>query len=175
MRTQQQRFPTRIRYWISHNVKGRPDAPYCCRSVRKQAQIPHDPINAPFHSHKRRSHTVDAADEHIYVWVSSEIRQRARNLNDAKGCAILRLILDRWMRSILLNVTNVGPDANLPVLHPSPCRKHLPCGPLLHTFPSQPQQSCPAQPAIVLPTERGKTGRVLVLEQECLLQAQDLV
>ena len=56
-------------------------------------------MKAPFHSDKRCSHSADAADEHIYVWVSSEIRQPARNLNDAEGCAILRLILDCWMRS----------------------------------------------------------------------------
>ena len=104
MRTQQQWFPTRTRYWISHDVKGRPDARYCCRSVRKQAQICHDARKAPFHSRKRCSHTAYAADEHIYVWVCSKIRQPARNLNDAKGYAILRLILDRRMRSILLNV-----------------------------------------------------------------------
>ena len=73
MRTQQQRFPTRIRYWISHDVKGRPDARYCCRFVHKQAQICHDPMKAPSHFDKRCSHTANAADEHIYVWVSSEI------------------------------------------------------------------------------------------------------
>ena len=82
-------------------------------------------MKAPFHSDKRCSHTADAADEPIYGWVSSEIRQPARHLNDAKACAILRLILDRWMRCILLNVTIVDPDANLLVLHPSPCLKHL--------------------------------------------------
>ena len=42
MRSQQQRFPTRIRYWISHNVKRRPDSWYWRWSVRKQAQICHD-------------------------------------------------------------------------------------------------------------------------------------
>ena len=125
MRTQQQRLPTRIWYWISHDVKRRSDARYCWRSVRKQAQVCHDPIKAPFRSDKRCSHTAGAADEHIYGWVSSEIRQPARNLNDAKGCAILRLIPDPWMRSMLLNVTIVESDANLPVLHPSPCLKLL--------------------------------------------------
>ena len=64
-----------------------------------------------FCSDKRCSHTADATHVHIYSGVSSEIRQPARNLNDAKGCAILRLILDSWMPSILLNVTIVDPDA----------------------------------------------------------------
>ena len=67
-RTQQQRFPTRIRYWISHDVKGRPDARYCyCWSACKQVQICHDPMTAPFGSAKRCSHTPDATDEHIDV------------------------------------------------------------------------------------------------------------
>ena len=126
----------------------------------------HDTMEAPFHSDKRRSHTADAADEHIYIWVSSEIRQPAQNLNDAKGCAILRLILDRWMRSILLKVTIVDPDANVPRL------KHLSRGPFLHGFIAEPQQSCPAQPAPVLPSGRGKTRRVLVLVLRCASQAQ---
>ena len=78
------------------------------------------PMKARFHSDKLCSHTADAADDHIYVWVSSEIQQPARNLNDAKACAILRLIVDLWMRSKLLDVTIVVPDANLPVLHPTP-------------------------------------------------------
>ena len=120
-------------------------------------------MNAPFRSHKRCSHTADATDEHIYGWVSFEIWQPARNLNDAKGFAILRLILDRWMRSILLNVTIVDSDANLPVLHPLPCLKHLSRRPFLHGFLAQPQQSCFARPAPVLPTDRGKTRGNLVL------------
>ena len=80
MRTQQQRFPTRMRYWISHDVKGRPDARYCCRSVKEQAQIRHDPMKALFHSHKRCSHTADAADEHIYVWATCTESQRRKGL-----------------------------------------------------------------------------------------------
>ena len=132
MRTQQQRLSTRIWLWISHDVKRRSDARYCCSHVCKQAQVCHDSMKALFNSDKRCSHTADAADEHMYDWVSSEIRQPARNLNDAKGCAILRLILDRLMRSILLNVTYVDPGANLPVLHPSPCLKHLSRRPFLH-------------------------------------------
>ena len=98
-----------------------------------------------------------------------------RNLNDAKGCAILRLILDRWMCSILLNVAIVDPDANLPVLHPSPCLKHLSGRPFLHSFLSQPQQSSPAQPAPVPPTDRGKTRGVLVLVLGSAPQAQNFV
>ena len=168
MRTQQQRCPTRTRYWLSHDVKGRPDARCCCRSFRKQAQIWHNPMKVPFHSDKRCSHTV-------YVWVSSEIRQPAPYLIDAKGCAILRLILDRWMRSILLNVTIVDLDAKLPVLHPTPCFKHLSRAPLLHSFLSQPQQSCPAQPAPVLPADRRKTRGVVVPVLRCAPQAQDFV
>ena len=132
-------------------------------------------MKGPFHSHKRCSCTADAANEHIYMWVSSEIRQPARNLNDAKGCAILSLILQRWMRSILLNVTIVNPDANLPVRHPSACLKHLSRGPFLHSFFSQPQQSCPAQRATVLATDRGKTRGVLVLLLGYAPQAQDFV
>ena len=127
------------------------------------------PLGAPLGS------SADAANEHIYGWVSSEIRQPAQNLNDAKGCAILRLILDRWMRSILLNVTIVDPDANLPVLHPSPCLKHLSRRPFLHGFLAEPQQSCSAQPAPVLPTDRGKPRRVLVLVLGCASQAQNFV
>ena len=172
MRTRRKRLPTRIWYWISHDVKRRPDARYCLRSVRKQAQVCHDSMKAPFRSDKRCSHTADAPDEQIYGWVSSEIRQPARNLNDAKGCAILPLILDRLMRSILLNETIVDPNANLPVLHPSPCLKHLSRRPFLHGFLTQPQQSCPAQPAPVLPTDRGKTRGVLILVLGYASQAQ---
>ena len=175
MRTQQQRVPTRIWYWISHDVKRRSDARCCWRSVRKGAQVCHDLMQAPFHSDKRCSHTADAADEHIYGWVSSEIRQPASNLNDAKGCAILRLILDRWMRSILLNVTMVDPDANLPVLHPSPCLKYLSRRPFFHGFLAEAQQSCSAPPAPVLPTNRGKTRGVLLLVLGCASQAQNFV
>ena len=132
-------------------------------------------MKAPFHSDKRCSHTADAADEHIYGWMSSEIRQPARNLNNAKGCAILRLILDRWMRSILLNVTIVDPDANLPVLSPSPCIQHLSRRSFLHGLLAEPQQSCSAQPAPVLPTNRGNTRGVLVLVLWCASQAQNFV
>ena len=67
MHSQQQRFPTSIGYWISHNVKRRPDARYWRWSVRQQAQICHDPTKAPFHSDKRCSHTAHAADEHIHI------------------------------------------------------------------------------------------------------------
>ena len=130
-------------------------------------------MKPPFHSHKRCSHTANAADEHIYVWVSFEIRQPARNLSGAKGCAILRLILDRWMRSILLKVTIVDRDANVPVLHPWPCLKYLSRGPFLHGFLSEPQQSCLGQPARVLPTDRGETRGVLVLVMGCASQAQN--
>ena len=131
-------------------------------------------MKAPFRSDKRCSHTADATNEHIYGWVSSEIRQPARNLNDAKGCANLPLILDRWMRSILLNVTIVDPDANVPVLHPSPCLKHLSRRTFLYGFLAQPQQSCSAQPGPVLPTNRGKTRAVLVLVLGYALQATKL-
>ena len=175
MRTQQQRLATRIWYWISHDVKRRSDARYCWRSVRKQAQVCPDPMKVPFHSDKRCSHTADAADEQILGWVSSEIRQPARYLNDAKGCAILRLILDCWMRSILLNVTIVDPDTNLPVLHPSPCLKHLSRRPFLHGFLAEPQQSCSAQLAPVLPTDRSKSRGVLVLVLGYASQAQTFV
>ena len=130
MRSQQQRFPTRIRYWISHDVKRRPHAQYWRWSVHKQAQIYYYPTDAPFHSDQRCRHIADAADEHIYGLVSSKVRQPARNLNDAKRCAILRLILDRWMRSILLNVAIIDPHANLPVLHPTQCFKHLSLRPI---------------------------------------------
>ena len=71
MRSQQERFPTSIRYWISHDVKRWVDARYWRWSVRKEARICHEPTKAPFHSDKRCSHTADAADEHIYGWVSS--------------------------------------------------------------------------------------------------------
>ena len=64
--SEQQRFPTRIRYWISHDVKRRPDTRYWRWFVDKQAQICHDPTNGPFHSDERCSHTADEADEHIY-------------------------------------------------------------------------------------------------------------
>ena len=37
MRSQPQRFPTRTRDWMSHDVKRRPDARYWRCSVRKQA------------------------------------------------------------------------------------------------------------------------------------------
>ena len=80
-----------------------------------------------------------------------------------------------WMQSILLNIAILDPDANLPVLHPAPCFKHLSRGPLFHTFLSQPQQSCPAQPAPVLPPDEGKTGGVLVLVLGCAPQAQGFV
>ena len=132
-------------------------------------------MKAPFHSHKRCSHTAKAADEHICAWVSSEILQAARNLNDTKGCATLRLILNRSMRSILLNVATVNPDSNLPVFHPSPCLKHLSCRPFLHSFLSQPQRSCPVQLAPFLPTHRGKTRGVLVLVLGYARQAQNVV
>ena len=106
--------------------------------------------------------------------MSSEIPQPAQDLNDEKGCAILRLILDRLMRSILLNVTIVDPDANLPVVHLSPFLKHLSRGPFLYGFLAEPQQSCPAQPAPVLPTNRGKTRGVLVLVLEFASQGKIL-
>ena len=63
---------------------------------------------------------------------------------------MLLLILDRSMRSILLNVI-------MPVLESSPCIKHSSRGLFLHGFFLQPQQFCPAQLAPVLPTDGGKT------------------
>ena len=175
MRSQQQRFSARIRYWMLHDVKRHPDAPYWRSSVCKQAQICYYPREARFHSDQRCSHIADAADEHIYGWLSTEVRQPARNLNNAKHCAFLQLILDRWMRSILLNVEIVHPDANLPVLHPTPCFKNLSRGPLLHSFLLKPKQSCPAQTVRVLPPDTDKTGGVLVLVLGCAPQAQDFV
>ena len=71
MPSQQQRFPTRFRYWISHDVQRRPDARYWRWSVRKQVQICYYPTEALFHSDQRGSHIVDAADEHFYGWMSS--------------------------------------------------------------------------------------------------------
>ena len=41
------------------------------------------------------SHIADVADEYIYGWVSSEVRQPARNLNDTRHGANLGLILGR--------------------------------------------------------------------------------
>ena len=79
------------------------------------------------------------------------------------------------MRSILLNVAIVDPRANLPLFHPTSCFKHLSRGPFLHSFLSQPQQSCPAQPAPILPANRGKTGGILVLVLQCAPQAEDFV
>ena len=134
MRSQEPRFPTRIRYWILHDVKQRPDARYWRWSVRNQGQICYYPAEARFHSDQRCSHIADAADEHIYGWVSSEVRQPARNLNDTKCFGILGLILDRWMRSILLNVAMVDPDANLPVLLPKPWFMHLCHRSMLRSF-----------------------------------------
>ena len=124
MRSQQQRSPTRIRYWISQDVKRRPDARYWRWSVGKQAQICYYPTEAAFHSEQRCSHIANAADEHISGWVSSDVRQSAKNLNDPKRSAFLRPTLDCWMRFILRNVAIVDPDANLPVLHPTSCFKH---------------------------------------------------
>ena len=98
MRSQQQRFPTSSRYRISHDVKQRPDAQYWRSSVREHSQICFYFSRARFHSDQRCSHIADAANEHIFGWVSSEVRQPARNPDGAKRCAILRLSLDRWMR-----------------------------------------------------------------------------
>ena len=175
MRSQPQRFSTRTQDWMSHDVKRRPDARYLRWCVRKQAQICYYPTEAPFHSDQRCSHIADAADEHSYGWVSSEVRQPARNLHNAQRCATLRLILDRWMRSILPHIAIVDPDANLSVLDPTPSFKHLSRGPLFHSFLSQPKPPFPAQPAPVLPLDRGKTGGVLVLVLGSAPQAQDFV
>ena len=171
----QQWFPTRIQYWISHYVKRRPNARYWRWSVRKQAQICYHPTEAPFHSDQRCNHVADAANEHIYGRVSSEVQQPARKDNDVKRCAMLRLNMEHLMRSILLNVAIVDPDANLLVPHPTACLKHLCRGRLLHSFISHATQPCPAQPAPVLPPNRGKTGGVLVLVLGCAQPAQDFV
>ena len=66
MCTQQQRFPTKIRYWISHDVRRLQDAMYWRWSVRKQAKICYYSAEATFHSDQRCSHIANAADEHIY-------------------------------------------------------------------------------------------------------------
>ena len=84
-------------------------------------------------------------------------------------------VVDRWMRSIRLNVAVVDPNANLLLLHRTPCFKHPFCRPLSHMFLLQAKQSCPAQPASLLPPGRGKTGGVLVLVFDCASQAQDFV